>query len=108
VEALKKKFFGTSQGWRSDFSPQQCITIQRGKPERCSCASCCGRECPRSVPRSLSAFDGEADYLTRLAFREDFDWPAANFAVGRETLAGDTRVEDDIEFLPTKRASNGG
>ena len=62
----------------------------------------CRREC------SLSAFDGEADDLTRLAVGHDFDWPAANFAVGRETLAGDVRVEDDVELLPAKRTLNGG
>jgi len=53
-----------------------------------------------------AAFDSDADYLARCAFSEDFEWPAADFAVSCETLAGDARVDDQLELLPAKRALN--
>jgi hypothetical protein len=56
---------------------------------------------------SSTTFDGKADDLSRFAFSEDFEWSAADLAIGREPLAGDTGVEDQFESLPAERALNG-
>ena len=55
----------------------------------------------------LSGFNFETQHFTRLAFGDDLEWPAADFAVGGETLKRHTRVNHQVEALAAKRALDG-
>jgi hypothetical protein len=49
----------------------------------------------------------QTDNLAWLAFRENFKWPAAHFAVGGESLRLDAGVDHQFEALTTEWALNG-
>jgi hypothetical protein len=46
----------------------------------------------------------QTDNLTRFAFSLNLDGPAANFAIGREPLPGEARVNDYLKRLAAERA----
>ena len=46
----------------------------------------------------------QTDNLARLAFRENFKWPAAHFAIGGESLRLDTGVDHQFEALTAEWA----
>jgi hypothetical protein len=49
----------------------------------------------------------QAENLARLALCMDFQGPATNLAVGREMLAGDASIDNDLKGLTAERALNG-
>ena len=49
-----------------------------------------------------------ADNFSRFAFRRDLKWPAANFAIGRESLPGEAGVNDHLKRLAAERALDVG
>jgi hypothetical protein len=51
--------------------------------------------------------DLQAQNLTRFAFGDDLKGTATDFAIGYETLGGDTGVHGDLEGLAAERALNG-
>ena len=49
----------------------------------------------------------QAQHLARFALGYDFEWPATNLAVSRESLCGDARVHRQVEALAAKGALDG-
>jgi len=45
--------------------------------------------------------------FTRFTFGQDLEWAAADFAIGRESLAGDARVNGGFKPRATERALDG-
>jgi len=58
---------------------------------------------PRSFPRHSTPLRLDAQHFPRFAFRPHFKRTAANLAIGRESLRGHARVDDQLERLATER-----
>src|SRR5260370_27803045 len=62
---------------------------------------------PPGWPAS-TALDVQRQDCARLGLDENFNRPAANFAIGGEALRGDARVDDQLKGLAAERAIDRG
>lgn len=56
--------------------------------------------------RELPALHLKANNFSRLAFGVNLERPAAYFAISREALDGDARIDNEVEALAAKRTLN--
>jgi len=59
-----------------------------------------------SAQAALISQNVQTQNFARLAFRDDLERAAADFAIRREPLAGDTRIHEHFKRLAAKRTSD--